>query len=94
MRFISKQYQAQWDNYYKNVKPAWLKAHPCCQFEYEIDGERFSCASGFGVTPHHKMGRGKYIDDERYLMTVCPIHHAWIEAFKKEARKLGYILYK
>lgn len=94
MRFISKEYQARWNNYYKNVKPKWLKEHPYCQFEYDIDGEKIPCAQVFAVTPHHKMGRGKYIDREEFLMTVCPIHHAWIEANKKKARELGYILYK
>jgi hypothetical protein len=51
------------------------------------------CGNSNLVDLHHKMGRGKHINDDRYFMTVCRHHHQWIENYKRQARKLGYILY-
>jgi hypothetical protein len=66
------------------TKPAYLATHPFCEI----------CGSDYGVTIHHKMRRGKYLNDSTTFMTVCIIHHNWIEDHKREAREKGYILYK
>ena len=76
---------------YEREKEKWIKEHPFCQFSVMED---LQCGVTYPVTLHHKMGRGKYLADSRYFMTACLNHHAWIEAHKKRARELGYILYK
>jgi hypothetical protein len=97
LRRVSKHYRSDLDLFHKTVKPNWLKEHPRCEFHLDetscmLPGWR--CGDQWGVTIHHKMGRGKYLNDTDYFMTVCPEHHTWIEDHKRAARELGYILYK
>jgi hypothetical protein len=42
---------------------------------------------------HHKMGRGKWLLVTSTWMAVCRKCHDKIEANKKWAREMGYILY-
>ena len=76
---------------YEREKEKWFKEHPRCQFAVHEDLE---CGLSYPITLHHKMGRGKYLADPRFFQTLCLNHHAFVEAHKKEARRLGYILYK
>ncbi len=76
---------------YLPKKHWWLEKHPGCQF-FLLGGSEIMCGSTFMVTVHHKMKRGKFLDDERYFMTCCPKHHAWIHTHSNKARELGYLL--
>ncbi len=77
---------------YETKKRKWLKDNPGCQFTVLLGDAEIMCGSTFWVTVHHKMKRGKFLDDERYFMTCCPRHHAWIHANSNKARELGYLL--
>lgn len=82
---------------YEVKKVVWLRKHPNCQFEFHDCYDTpigVLCNSPFMCDLHHKMGRGKYLDDERFFMTLCREHHDWVECNKREARIRGYILYK
>lgn len=85
---------------YEIKKRKWLEEHPGCMFvvyDWDNDGTgrhgKILCGRTFGVTVHHRKGRGKYLDDERYFSTQCMCHHAWIHSHMKKARELGYILF-
>ncbi len=44
---------------------------------------------------HHACGRsGAMLNDQRHWWFLCRTHHIWVEDHKKEARKLGLIVYK
>ena len=75
----------------REVMPKWLEEHPTCEFDL---GHGCICGVSWGATVHHKMRRGKYLNDTDYFITLCPVHHDWVESNKREARELGYILYK
>jgi hypothetical protein len=81
---------------YEHKKAVWLKEHPGCQYEFLGNYDKpigVICNKTFMAGIHHKMGRGKYLDDERYFMTLCPIHHKFVEDNKNLSRRRGYILY-
>lgn len=86
------------DTFYKVTQPTWLAMYPTCQFDlhllYPQLPEGTQCHSRNGCKVHHKMGRGKYLNDLRYFHTDCIEHHAYIEDHKKWARSVGLILYK
>ena len=84
MRRVAKHKQAAHHAFYNYTKPAWLRSHPSCEV----------CGSYEGVTIHHKMRRGKYLNDSNFFMTVCIVCHEWIESHKRQARDKGWILYK
>ena len=68
------------------LKGKFLSAYPLCQFPDCVFRARHV---------HHKAGSvGKKLNDVRYWMAVCQMHHEWIHSHAKEARKLGYILWK
>lgn len=69
---------------YAKKKKEYYEEHPNCE----------RCNSASNLTLHHKMGRGQFLDDERYFMTACMTCHDEIEGNKKQARKDGWILYK
>jgi hypothetical protein len=98
LKKVSTKYNKELDRFHSVVKPAWLKEHPGCQFEFNrINPEvplGMLCEQTYGVTVHHKLRRGKYLNDTEFFMTVCPVHHDFIEANKNKSRELGYILYK
>ena len=76
---------------YEKEKAKWMYDHPGCQFEVLRD---LRCNLTYPVTLHHKMGRGKYLAEPKHFMTLCLNHHQWVEDNKREARRLGYILYQ
>ncbi len=96
LKKASKSYAKALETYRKHTKPMWLELHPRCEFIIlgEDSPMRWACGANYNVTVHHKMGRGKYLNDMRYFMTACPECHDWIESNKRKARELGYILYK
>lgn len=81
---------------YERKKKVYLQEHPGCQFEFRDGFDNkigIMCNSKRMISIHHMMGRGKYLDDERFFLTLCQEHHDWVEANKREARRLRYILY-
>lgn len=91
MRRVAKDKQKEFNRYHNEVKPKWLEEHPSCEFDL---GNGCICGISWGTTIHHKMRRGKFLNDARYYISLCPVHHDWVESNKREARELGYILYK
>jgi hypothetical protein len=91
LRRVGKKLGKSLQIYHRATKPLWLAIHPQCQFSM-IPGA--SCGSRWNVDVHHKMRRGKYLNDFRYLVTLCREHHDWVESNKKRARQMKLILYK
>ena len=91
LKRVSKKTKLAQDVFYKVTKPLWLALHPACQYQGEGSVQ---CGETYGVTVHHRMGRGKQLNELKFFMTVCQRHHRWIEDNKKEARRRGYVLYK
>ena len=69
-------------------KQAWLRLHPHCE--------------GLNVLPrgcwgpqdvHHKQARGSGGgEDDSPLVTLCRLHHQYVEEHREEARSLGFLL--
>lgn len=83
-------YQRALALYYAITKPLWLKLHPACQFSWL--GEGVVCGSRDAVDVHHKKGRGKYLNDRRYLCTLCRTHHNYVEKNRAWAYLHGWLI--
>jgi hypothetical protein len=81
--------KARATNRYWRLRLKFLEDHPVCQFPpLEFCALR-------SISIHHMKGQHyKIMNDTRYWMAVCVAHHAWIEDHKRDARKMGLILYK
>ena len=91
LKKVSEKYGEELEKFHRKVKPKWLLEHPGCQVEITPE---ILCNSINGVTIHHMKGRGKYLNNKRWFLTVCTDCHRKIENNKKWARNEGYILYK
>lgn len=80
MRTMSKKRAADHRIYLK-LRKKYLEDHPEC--------ERCSYQAN---EIHHKIGRGKYLNDIKFFMAVCAYCHTWIESHPGDAFKLGYKL--
>jgi hypothetical protein len=67
---------------YVALRLRFLREHPRCEV-----------CEAKARDVHHKMGRGIYLLVTAWWMAVCRKCHDKIEANKRWARELGYILY-
>jgi hypothetical protein len=75
---------------YWPLRRRYLDNQVFCEFP---DGY-MSCCKPISSIHHMKGQNWRVMNDTRYWMGVCIEHHAWIEDNKREARKMGLILYK
>lgn len=71
---------------YKPMRLEFLKLYPKCQFE------GCECKS---IEVHHKYSgkdRSKFYLDDSTWMAICRKHHAWIHAYPKQSRSMGYLM--
>jgi hypothetical protein len=75
---------------YWRLRLAYLENIPICEFEMA----GLKCSERSTEIHHMKGQHHKIMNDTRYWFPVCAEHHAWIEDHKRDARKMGLILYK
>lgn len=69
---------------YFPIRDEYFKNHPICEFP--------GCNST-DLTLHHKAGRiGNLLFDHRYFMSVCLLHHHYIETNPAESYEKGWLL--
>lgn len=84
IRRTSVKRQAQLDEYYETVRPAYMKAHPKCEVE--------NCGKP-STDVHHKKGRsGKMLLDTEFFLPTCREDHVYIEGHPDWAKAKGYSL--
>lgn len=96
LRTVSLSKQEENRLYLTVDKTEYLAEHPYCEacavihrfFANSLSTPRRS------VDIHHKMRRGIYLRVRKFFMAVCRRCHDYIEANKKWARSVGFILYK
>jgi len=70
--------------------PSFFERHEFCEVPQEVH----DCTIR-ATQRHHMKGRqGKLLNDEKWILAACMNGHTWIEDHKKEARRMGLILYK
>lgn len=79
---FSTKYQKEVNKYNNRVKE-WKLENPDCK----VPGCNQPTTDN-----HHKMGRGKYLNDERYWFPTCREHHNWIENNPIQAKEMGFSL--
>lgn len=67
---------------YQKAKKIYMKTHPMCE----------ACQCHEAESLHHKRGRGIYLCEVQYFMSVCNLCHSKIETFKTWAFQMGYRL--
>ncbi len=70
--------------------PSFFERHEFCEVPQEVH----DCTIRATQRHHMKGQRGELMNDEQWILAACMNGHAWIEANKKRARKMGLILYK
>ena len=84
LRKVSKKMASKLHEYRK-LRLAFLQEHKYCQIALD-------CCTVSATDVHHKMRRGKHINDVTTWMAVCRNCHSYIETHASMAREKGYIL--
>ena len=82
---------------YWPLRRKFIEDHPHCEFPISSSDPLIytpTCMSRT-ISIHHMNGQNwRVMNETKWWLPTCIEHHAWIEAHKNEARKLGLILYK
>lgn len=71
------------DGLYKILRDKYIKHHPMCQANLP------GCTQQ-ATDVHHKKGRGEYLLDDMFYISVCRSCHSWIETHPEEAIALNF----
>lgn len=85
IRRVSAKLSKELKRYYV-LRQEFLVENPMCSVAISKD------CSVWASQIHHKLRRGKYLNDTSTWMSLCWRCHEWIEAHGKYARKMGWIL--
>lgn len=63
----------------------------CLSYQYPLPYECLSQCTDKATQVHHKMRRGKFLNDESTWMPICASCHRWIETHANIARECGLL---
>lgn len=67
---------------YATQRRRYLKRHPMCAI----------CSKRKATDVHHRLGRGRYLLDERTWLALCRMDHQWIHDHPKLAFAKGWLV--